>query len=157
MRRDDLFATIRRVGAFNHDVLYLGRRTPPRGGFGTEYDIQRSLLAEWSKTPLGHNYPLVEDEFPVDGGANPRRIDILAKNDDRNEVLAVEIKRAEADSGAIEQITGYLNALRRRFEGYRLVGALVAERIPESVRSSAREANIIAFEIDYPLVLKQVV
>ena len=155
--REAILETIQVVGGFDHRVLRAGRNSDVLKGFGTEYDIQAALLSGWHDTTLG-DYPDVEEEFRLDSGPNSKRIDFLAQNVNCTEVLAVEVKRAEASAAAINQLTSYLDALRSLspFDQRRVVGALVAERIPQSVRKAAKEQRIMAFQIEFPLVLQRV-
>ena len=150
--------TLRLLRKLDHRVLYLGRSNKTIEGFATEYDIQRALLFDWRNTVLSERYDVITDEFPVDLGQNPRRIDILCRDRDSDDRLVVEIKRAEASLDAIRQIKGYLRALNRRtdFRGIPVAGALVAERIPLAVRKEAKRSGIFAYEVSYPVELERV-
>ena len=156
--REHVLSTIRLLRDLDHRVLYLRRSEETVDGFATEYDIQHALLFNWDRTPFAEYYDLVIDEFPVDLGQNPRRIDILAKEKASGGKLVIEIKRAEANQDSIRQIRGYLHALRRRsdFRGNAITGALVAERIPSNVRADAKRYAISAYEIKYPLEFSRV-
>ena len=150
--------TLRLLRKLDHRVLYLGRSNKTIEGFATEYDIQRALLFDWRNTVLSERYDVITDEFPVDLGQNPRRIDILCRDRDSDDRLVVEIKRAEANLDAIRQIKGYLRALNRRtdFRGIPVAGALVAERIPLAVRKEAKRSGIFAYEVSYPVEIERV-
>ncbi len=156
--RDRVLPTLRLMRDLDHSVLYLSRTEAVYEGFALEYDIQRSLLFLWDQTPFGQRHRLVGDEFPVDPGLNPRRIDILARNPKNGDWLVIEVKRAEATIEAVRQIEGYMLTLARRddFLGGAISGALVAERVPSDVRRAANSAGIEAYEVAYPLELERV-
>lgn len=155
--RARVLSTLRTVAGFDHTVLTLGRSAKNRGCFGTEYDIQRAILFNWSDTPFGSRTRIIGDEVPVDSGQNPRRVGILARDTQTDDILVMEIKRAEARSDAIDQLQIYVEALSRRAEyrDKRLRGILVAERIPSAVNERARAAGITGYEIEHPLVFRE--
>ncbi|MDD9998324.1 MAG: endonuclease NucS [Rhodospirillaceae bacterium] len=152
--RGRVLATLQSVAEFDHTVLSLGRSAQSGDCFGTEYDIQRAVLFNWSETPFGKRARIIGDEVPVDAGKNPRRVDILARNIVTDELIVIEIKRAEASLNAIDQLQSYIEGLQRRAEygDTRLRGVLVAERIPPAVNDKARAAGITTYEIAYPFV-----
>lgn len=147
-----VLSTLKLIGKFDHSVLYMNRSSTPVQGFSTEYDIQRTLLLDWRRTPFAKQYELVTDEYPVDGGRNSRRIDILARSKSKIGHLVIEIKRAQADGDAVKQLREYVKILRSRsgFSGKRVSGALVAERIPTEVRSALQRAGFSGYEVSYP-------
>jgi hypothetical protein len=156
--RADVFPIIRMMPTFDHSVLTLGRNAARTDAFVTEYDIQRALLFGWTRTPFGAAARIIGDEVPIDAGANPRRIDILARQGVSGPWLVIEVKRAEARVSAVQQIREYLTALAFRDDPLpgAIQGILVAERIPDPVRYAAREADIPAYEISFPLTLRRV-
>lgn len=158
VERSRVLPTLGLMAEFDHSVLYLGRSGTSAVGFATEYDIQRAILIGWTKTPFASRARIIGDEVPVDPGANPRRIDILAREGDAGDWLVIEIKRAEANVEAVRQIQSYLTALAFRDDPLPglIRGALVAERIPEVVRAAAAQAEIAAYEVTFPLTLRQV-
>lgn len=156
--RQDVLPTIRKLSRIDHRVLYLGRSNYEQEGFVTEYDLQRSIILDWAKTPFATDHRVIGDEFPVDSGHNPRRIDILARACGSGDWLVIEVKRAEAHPDAVHQLEGYLLALGQRddFLGGQLKGALVAERIPDLVRKLARQTGVSAYEVSYPMSFRQI-
>ena len=156
--RSEVLPTLGLLGQFDHSVLYLGRSGQADDAFVTEYDIQRALLLNWSKTIFAERYEIIIDEFPLDGGLNSRRIDILARDAASSDWLVVEVKRAEAKIDAVRQIRDYLLTLGKRddFAGGKIFGVLVAERVPEVVRSMAALSGITAYEISFPLSMVRV-
>ena len=159
--RDQVLPTIRKMLTFDHGVLYKNKSSIAVKGFSTEYDIQRSLLSSWAKTPFAENYKVLGDEVSVDLGLrnssrkNLGRIDILAKHKKRDEYLVIEIKRAEANIAVLDQITGYLSALNKNnaIKGALIRGVLIAERIPQRVLTSAKRLGIDTYKIKYPINL----
>lgn len=158
VERQFILPTIRQLVSFDNSVLDLGRSERAHEGFATEYDIQRAMLDRWDITPFFEKFDIVQDEFPIDGGLNSRRIDILARDRVNGDWLVVELKRAEANLEAVWQIQDYLLALGRKdeFASGSLKAALVAERIPVPVRQAAIDAGVEAYEVAWPITLTQV-
>ena len=75
----------------------------------------------------------------------------MAKGINLDEYLVIEIKRAEANIEVLDQIKGYLAALRKNDEmsGASIRGVLIAERIPERVLSSANQLGFETYKIEY--------
>ena len=158
--REQVLPTLAALGEFDHQVLDLGRTERKHAGFRTEYEIQRAILNHWEKTPFATRYVIERDEFPVDGGLNSRRIDVLARVPQSDDWLVIEIKRAEANLDAVRQVEEYLLALGQKDEfalGKRkLEGVLIAERISVAVRDAALRAGIAAYEITWPATLRRI-
>ena len=157
--REHVLPTLCALGEFDHRVLDLGRVERNHSGFATEYEIQRAILTQWRETPFAASHVILQDEYPVDGGLNSRRIDVLAQNPKSGDWLVVEIKRAEANLDAVRQVEEYLLALGQQdeFAFGKLAGVLIAERISVAVRDAALHSGISAYEIEWPFGLRQVV
>lgn len=158
VKRDHLLETLRKLSGMDHSVLYRARDAAPVVGFTTEYDIQRAMILGWCDTPFGSTAKLIGDEVPVDLGANPRRIDLLAHDPMTRHLLIIEIKRAEAHMAALDQVRSYVASLSTRpeYAGHTISGVLIAERVPEHLRTAARDAGIVTFEIAWPRQFTQV-
>jgi len=156
--RKDVIKTIQAISNFDHSVLALNRTKHDGEGFTTEYVLQRQILSNWKQTPWGDRYDVVQDEFPVDGGLTSRRIDILARDRVNGDWLIIELKRAEANIAAVQQVAEYLLALGARddFSNGRLDGVLVAERISSTVRGIAENEGVAAYEASWPFKFVQV-
>ncbi|WP_394198549.1 endonuclease NucS domain-containing protein [Litoreibacter albidus] len=156
--RNDVIPTIRALSNFDHSVLALNRTAHDGEGFTTEYVLQRQILTNWEKTPWAERYDVVQDEFPVDGGLTSRRIDILARDRQTGDWLIIELKRAEASTEAVHQVTSYRMALALRddFACGRLDCALVAERSSPCARELAGSEGVAVYEAEWPLTLRRV-
>jgi hypothetical protein len=156
--REHVIPAVQLLADLDHSVLYLGRTDRDGLGFVTEYDIQRMILFGWQRTPFAESFDIVADEFPVDGGLNSRRIDILARDPSTGNWLVIELKRAEAKLEALYQIESYMLKLSQRddFLTGELSGVLVAERISEAVRATARKMGIVAYEVGFPSNIQRV-
>lgn len=156
--REHVLPTLAALSDFDHEVLNLGRVERSHDGFATEYEIQRAVLNRWGETPFAMSYVIVQDEYPVDGGLNSRRIDVLAQDPSLGDWLVIEIKRAEANLEAVRQVEDYILALGQKdeFAFGQLQGVLVAERVSKSVREAAAHAGIAAYEIKWPITLRRV-
>jgi len=153
VKREALLETVRKLGTIDHSVLYFSRSATPTIGFGTEYDIQRAIIQGWSNTPFGKSAVLIGDEVPVDSAANPRRIDLLAHDTVADHLFIIELKRADAPIESVDQVCGYVASLNLHpeYAGKTISAVLIAERVPERVRATAREVGVLAFEITWPL------
>ncbi len=158
VERENVLPILRALSKFDHRVLDLGRVERKHSGFATEYEIQGAMLNHWVETPFATSYEIVQDEYPVDGGLNSRRIDVLAQDPKSGDWLVIEIKRAEANLDAVRQVEEYLLALGKKdeFAFGKLEGVLIAERISVAVRDAALHAGISAYEIEWPVVLRRV-
>ncbi|MFD0980433.1 endonuclease NucS domain-containing protein [Tropicimonas aquimaris] len=156
--RPHVITTLRALSTFDHTVLVLNRTAHEGEGFTTEHVLQRQILTNWSDTPWAERFDVVQDEFPVDGGLNSRRIDILARDRQTGDWLVIELKRAEASVDAVQQVSQYLRALGQRddFADGGLTGLLVAERAPTAVRDEAVNEGILVYEARWPLNLTRV-
>ncbi|KHA53115.1 endonuclease NucS domain-containing protein [Sulfitobacter geojensis] len=156
--RQDVIPTLKALAGFDHSVLALNRATHAGEGFTTEYVLQQQILKNWTDTPWANRYDIVQDEYPIDGGLNSRRIDILARDRETGDWLIIELKRAEASEAAVCQVTEYLLALGKLddFASGRLDGVLVAERVPSLIRSIADSEGIEVYEAVWPLKLTRV-
>lgn len=108
---------------------------------GVEMQIQQ-LLAERVEV-LGTGLTLVRREYPTSIGP----VDLLCRGTDGGAV-AIEVKRKGGIDG-VEQLTRYLDFLRRdsRFESVR--GMLVAIDITPQARALADDRGIEWLEVDY--------
>jgi len=156
--RNDVIPTIRVLSNFDHSILTLNRATHDGEGFTTEYVLQRQILTNWEQTPWAKRYDVVQDEFPVDGGHTSRRIDILARDRQTGDWLIIELKRAEASTEAVHQVTSYRMALAQRddFAFGRLDCALVAERSSLSAREVTGSEGVAVYEAEWPLTFRRV-
>ncbi len=156
--REDVLTTLEALASLDHRVLDLGRTAREHDGFATEYEIQKAVMDGWATSPFGSRYKIVQDEYPIDGGLNSRRIDVLATDTSSGDWLVVEIKRAEANMDALHQLEDYLLSLGKKdeFAFGEIVGALVAERVPQAVREAAGHAGISAYEVTWPLSFDRV-
>lgn len=153
-----MIPTLTALANFDHSVLALNRATHTGEGFTTEYVLQQQILKNWTDTPWAERYDIVQDEYPVDGGFNSRRIDILARDRQTGDWLIIELKRAEASEAAVNQVTEYLLALGKldNFASGRLNGVLVAERVPSTIRAIADSEGVEVYEAGWPLQLNRV-
>ena len=167
--RARVLPTLQAVAEFDHTVLSLGRSEQKPNGFVHEYDIEwlnppkaaaascQAVLFGWAKTPFGAQARIIGDEVPVDSGKNPRRVDILARDIETGDYLVIELKRAEAQSDAIDQLQGYITGMERRAEygESTLRGILIAERVSPTVTEEARAAGITVYEIEHPFAFRE--
>ena len=107
---------------------------------GVEADLQEQLAAApgW----CGEGFRLVRREWPTDIGP----VDLMCR-DARDGWVAVEIKRV-ATIDAVEQLTRYLERIRRDPEKGGCTGVLAAERIKPQARVLAESRGLRCVEVD---------
>ena len=107
---------------------------------GVEADLQEQLAAApgW----CGEGFRLVRREWPTDIGP----VDLMCR-DARDGWVAVEIKRV-ATIEAVEQLTRYLERIRRDPEKGGCTGVLAAERIKPQARVLAGSRGLRCVEVD---------
>ena len=108
---------------------------------GVEAELQR-LLALHVET-FGAGWSLVRREYPTDVGP----VDLLCRDADGNAV-AVEVKRRGEIDG-VEQLSRYVEFLRRDPMLRPVRGVLVAQRIRPQARVLAGQRQITCVEVDY--------
>ena len=111
---------------------------------GVERDLQVAL-AERPET-LCEGLRLVRREWPTDLGP----VDLMCR-DDAGEWVAVEIKR-HATIEAVEQLTRYLERIRRDPAKADCRGVLAAQRVRPQARTLAEARGIECVEVDLELL-----
>jgi hypothetical protein len=157
--KNDVLHAIGLLKGMDHSVLYLGRDAVSNVGFRHEYDIQRAIIQNWPNTPIGKRCLLLGDEVPVDTGANPKRIDLLAHDQAADHYFVIELKRATARLEALDQLIGYCSTLRTSptYRSRPIAGVLIAERIPDEIKLMAQDQGLMAYEIEWPCDFKRIV
>ena len=102
----------------------------------------QKLLAD-NPEVLGEGYKLVRREFPTDIGP----VDLLLRDADGN-AIAVEIKRRGEIDG-VEQLTRYLDRMRRDPMLNGLRGIFAAQIIKPQAKVLAASRDIECIEVDY--------
>lgn len=111
---------------------------------GVERDLQEALAAApgW----CGEGFRLVRREWPTDIGP----VDLMCR-DDHDGWIAVEIKRV-ATIDAVEQLSRYLERIRRDPGMAHCSGVLAAESIKPQARVLAEARGIACVEVDLAVV-----
>ncbi len=111
---------------------------------GVERDLQEALAAvpAW----CGEGFRLVRREWPTDIGP----VDLMCR-DDQDGWVAVEIKRV-ATIDAVEQLTRYLERIRRDPAMELCAGVLAAQSIKPQARVLAEARGIACVEVDLEVV-----
>src|SRR5437764_4904119 len=105
---------------------------------GVERDLQLELAA--APAALGETLSLVRREWSTDIGP----VDLMCRDED-GAWVAVEIKRI-GTLDAVEQLTRYLERIRRELDGCR--GVLAAQTIKPQARTLAEARGIRCVEVD---------
>jgi len=111
---------------------------------GVERDLQEALAA--APTWCGEGFRLVRREWPTDIGP----VDLMCR-DDADGWIAVEIKRV-ATIDAVEQLTRYLERIRRDPAMELCAGVLAAQVIKPQARVLAEARGIACVEVDLAVV-----
>jgi len=107
---------------------------------GVERDLQEQLAA--APAALGEDLSLVRREWPTEVGP----VDLMCKDDD-GEWVAVEIKRVGTIE-AVEQLTRYLDFIRRDPAKAGCRGILAAQRLKPQAIALAESRGIRCAEVD---------
>ena len=107
---------------------------------GVERDLQEALAA--SPAWCGEGFRLVRREWPTDIGP----VDLMCR-DDEDGWIAVEIKRV-ATIDAVEQLTRYLDRIRRDPAMGACRGVLAAQAIKPQARVLAESRGLACVEVD---------
>jgi RecB family endonuclease NucS len=107
---------------------------------GVERDLQEALAA--APVWCGEGFRLVRREWPTDIGP----VDLMCRDDDDG-WIAVEIKRV-ATIDAVEQLTRYLERIRRDPAMAGCHGVLAAQQIKPQARVLAESRDIACVEVD---------
>jgi restriction system protein len=123
---------------------------PEEQAFALEQHLEDFLEKNWSKTPLGSKYQLLEEsdqlssrQYPTDTGY----IDLLALSKDGQEYLVVELKRGKASDSAVGQILRYMGYIKEQIaEPHQTVrGAIIAFEDDLRVRRALQATTGITF------------
>jgi RecB family endonuclease NucS len=107
---------------------------------GVERDLQEALAA--APESCGEGFRLVRREWPTDIGP----VDLMCRDGD-DEWIAVEIKRI-ATIDAVEQLTRYLERIRRDPAMASCRGVLAAQAIKPQARVLAQARGLVCVEVD---------
>jgi len=129
------------LGEVYHDSAHALGPDPGLVKDGVEAHLQQ-LLAE-NPQALGEGYTLVRREHPTAIGP----VDLLLRDADGGHV-AVEVKRRGEIDG-VEQLTRYLDLMRRDPLLGRVEGVLAAQQIKPQARTLATDRGIACVLVDY--------
>ena len=132
------------IGEVFHDSSHELGVDPGLQKDGVEAHLQ-ALLAEHPAT-LGRGWSLVRREHPTPIGP----VDLLCRDADGGYV-AVEVKR-RAEIDGVEQLTRYLELLRRDPQLGAVQGVLAAQQIKPQAKVLAADRGITCITVDYDLL-----
>jgi endonuclease len=132
------------IGEVLHDSFHELGVDPGLQKDGVEAHLQ-ALLAEHPQT-LGSGWSLVRREHPTPIGP----VDLLCR-DGEGHYVAVEVKRRGEIDG-VEQLTRYLDLLRRDHRLGPVSGVFAAQQIKPQARVLATDRGITCVTLDYDLL-----
>jgi endonuclease len=132
------------IGEVFHDSSHELGLDPGLQKDGVEAHLQ-ALLAEHPET-LGRGWSLVRREHPTPIGP----VDLLCR-DEAGRYVAVEVKRRGEIDG-VEQLTRYLELMRRDPQLGPVAGVLAAQQIKPQARVLAGDRGIRCLTLDYDLL-----
>jgi restriction system protein len=128
--------------------------------FALEKHLEDFLVKNWSKTKLGKNYNVFEEDgelvgqqYPTDTGP----IDILAISKDKKTILVIELKKGRASDSVVGQIQRYMGFVNEELleDGQTVKGIIIAlEDDLRLKRALSMTTNIefYRYEIEFKLI-----
>jgi restriction system protein len=128
--------------------------------FAMEMHLEHFLIANWSRTILGREFDVLEEDgeligkqFTTDTG----RIDILAVSKDRKRLLVVELKKGRASDVVVGQIMRYMGYVQEELAepGQTVEGVIIAHEDDTRIRRALTLMPSIKFfryQVSFQLV-----
>ena len=128
--------------------------------FALEKHLEDFLVKNWSKTKLGKNYNVFEEDgelvgqqYPTDTGP----IDILAISKDKKTILVIELKKGRASDSVVGQIQRYMGFVNEELleDGQTVKGIIIALEDDLRLKRALSMTNNIDFyryEIEFKLI-----
>jgi restriction system protein len=99
----------------SHTIISTDETVEDPSAFALEKHLEDFLVKNWTKTMLGKDYNIYEDEgelvgqqFPTDTGM----IDLLAISKDKKTLLVIELKKGRASDNVVGQIQRYMGYVK---------------------------------------------
>jgi len=130
-------------------------------GFALEKFLQRFLVDNWEKTPLGGLYDILSEDGDLVGDQYPTKevgnIDILARDKKTNEWLVIELKRGRGSDKVVGQIMRYMGWVQENLcnEGDSVKGMIICKEKDKKLEYALKTiANIELkfYQIDFKLI-----
>ena len=128
--------------------------------FALEKHLEDFLVENWSKTKLGKDYDIFEEEGEIVGQQYPTDtgpIDILAIRKDKKEILIIELKKGRASDAVIGQILRYMGFVMQELaeKDQSVKGIVIALDDDKRLRRALIASPNIAFyryQVDFKLL-----
>lgn len=128
--------------------------------FVMEKHLEDFLVQNWSRTELGKEYDIYEEEGEIVGQqfrADTGPIDILAVSKDKKTLLVVELKKGRASDAVVGQIQRYMGYVKEVLaeKGQGVRGVIIALEDDLRIRRSLAVAQNIEFyryQVSFKLV-----
>ena len=128
--------------------------------FALEKHLEDFLVENWSKTKLGKDYDIFEEEGEIVGQQYPTDtgpIDILAIRKDKKEILIIELKKGRASDAVIGQILRYMGFVMQELaeKDQSVKGVVIALEDDKRLRRALIASQNIAFyryQVDFKLL-----
>jgi hypothetical protein len=129
-------------------------------GFSFEHYLRDFLAENWGQTALGKEWVLYEEDQEVLGveydAGYAGRIDLLARNSEKNKWLVVELKRGKSSDKTVAQILRYMGWVEENLaKGEGVVeGIIIAAEEDKRVRLALRNTKnitVLRYQVDLQL------
>lgn len=127
--------------------------------FALEKHLEEFLVQNWSRTELGKNYDIYEEDgetgqqYPTETGP----IDILALSKDKKSLLVVELKKGRASDAVVGQVLRYMGCVQEEVadDGQEVRGVIIAGSDDSRIRRAlamTRNVDFYRYEVIFKLV-----
>jgi restriction system protein len=146
-------------GTSSREIVAVDETIEDPYAFALEKHLEDFLVENWTRTELGKDYDIYEDEqnFGQQFKADTGRIDILAVSKDKKTLLVIELKKGRASDIVVGQIMRYMGFVKDVMaeKGQGVKGLIIALEDDKGIRRALSAASNIEFyryKVDFKLI-----
>lgn len=125
---------------------------PGEAEFSFESDLGAVIIQHWESTPFGCDYRLL-GEFEtvrVETGI----VDLVAVNEDKRDLLVIEVKRKQASHKKLGQLLRYMGDMAQAWPNYSIKGAIIAQGCKPMLQVALAAVPTVDFyRVEFPFKL----
>lgn len=129
--------------------------------FGLEKHLENFLINNWETLEIGKKWKILDNEGDLVGVQYDAKeagiIDILAKNEEENKWLIIELKRGKAGTKVIGQIQAYMGWIKKHLANVdeKIEGLIIAHNFDDKLVYALEYSQNIRFQkynVDFELI-----